>query len=495
MVSSSRPGASSRTGGLQLLDPVGYGTHAQTTSVPALPREPAECDAKADGLRDALVAVPIAGVVLRITCNRCASQMVARAPWLRSLAALLMVLGATACLGETTLLTPPKPPATTVTLSLTADVEDTATADALGWRNGIPDVAVTVTPQDSSSPPQQFQGSAAGAVTLGQLAGGKYVVEGVRWLTDAERAQLPAGDDAVGFVTRLNLNTAAPDAYDSVQMVASRRHGLTISEWRGGAIDLQGTDGYFFSGYVRLYNNTDSTIYLDGVLIGEGFAWQYGYANFPCSLYQSFMTDPLGIWARFFHQLPGNGRDYPLKPGATAVIATDAIDHRPLFPLGLDLRQANFELYDDGEDVDNPNVPNAPSVGPGSEFFGHGLFWSVLATVVWIARPVDLTTIHTDVDATGYRYARIPANALLDVMAIETTYPNQYANETCAAFVLPQFDRQAVEILGANIYRDDTLAYKRLELPFAINGLPVLQYTRTSAWDFTIGARTPFARP
>jgi hypothetical protein len=194
-------------------------------------------------------------------------------------AALLLALGAAACLGETTLVTPPKPPATTVTLTFTAGSEHLATATALGWASGIPDVAVTVTPQDSSSPPQQFQGSVAGDVTLDQLAGGKYVVDGFRWPTDAERAQLPAGDDAVGFVTKVYLNTAAVGAEVAGQMVASRRHGLVISAWKDDPLFTTKEGTYFYSGYLRLYNNGDTTIYLDGLLVGAGRARLFDYAG------------------------------------------------------------------------------------------------------------------------------------------------------------------------------------------------------------------------
>jgi hypothetical protein len=409
----------------------------------------------------------------------------------RQFASALLALGVGACLGETTLLTPPKPPATTVTLRFTADVEDTATANALGWANGIPDVAVTVTPQDSSSPPQQFQGSAAGTVTLSQLAGGKYVVDGVRWLTDAERAQLPAGDDAVGFVTKVYLNTASVGAEVAAQMVASRRHGLVISEWDDHPLFTPKDGTYLFSEYIGLYNNADTTIYLDGLVVGSGLIYQFDAPLFPCSVQTTYALDPLGIWAWLFHQLPGGGTDYPLPPGKSVVLVTDAIDHRPLYPLGLDLRNADFEFYAGASDVDNPAVPNAVDVGVVKDPLGHGLLWSGDGGVVWVARPFDLTTLHTDI-IVGRTWARIPANALLDVAADRTTFAAEWAQ--CQWLVNPRFDRQPLRLLGASIW-DDTLAYRRRPLPFTIGGHVVLQYTRTSGWDFDPVPLSPFARP
>jgi hypothetical protein len=77
-------------------------------------------------------------------------------------------------------------------------------------------------------------------------------------------------------------------------------------------------------------------------------------------------------------------------------------------------------------------------------------------------------------------------------MAMKTTYRSAYPE--CASLVHPRFDRQAVQLFGARP-EDGLLAYRRLRLPFAIGGRPVLQHTRTSRWDFTVAPRDPFAKP
>lgn len=416
-------------------------------------------------------------------------------PASRLVAFSVAALGAGACLSGTELVTPPRAPATTFTLEFRADSEDLATATALGWADGVPGVQVTVAPEDSANgAPQTLQGSDPGTLSLSELASGLYVVDAVRWLTVEERARLPAGDDAVGFVARLPLNTTVDPALLPVGMVASRRRGIVISEFKGDVIELLGQwEGYFFSGYLRLYNNAATTIYLDGLIVGSGLAAQYDYPNFPCSGYAPYALDPRGIWSNYFHQLPGGGTDYPLLPGKTAVLATDAIDHRPLYPIGLDLRQADFEFYAGGPDVDNPAVPNAVDVGLRSDFFGHGLIWSVLGKVVWVARSFDLATMHTEIIPGGNFWARIPANALLDVMAIKTAWQGSPYPE-CSWLVHPGFDREAVRLLGVP-FRDDTLAYRRRQIPFTIGGHAVLQHTRASAWDFRVAPRDPFAKP
>ena len=402
--------------------------------------------------------------------------------------ATTVVIGA--CLSGTELVSPPYQPPSTITIVFHPDSADAATASALGWSAGIPGIEITLIADSTNSAPQVFQGSDSGTLALDQLPAGVYSVGAVRWLADSERAKLPPGDDAVGFMTRFGLTAPVAASRLRIAMVADRRRGVVISEWKGDPLYTASEGTYYFSAYLRLYNNGDTTVYLDGLIIGSGLASQFSYPNFPCSLYQPYAFDPLGVWANWFYQLPGRGRDYPLPPGESVVLATDAIDHRPLFSEGLDLRGADFEFYGGSADVDNPSVPNAVDVGVRSMPLGHGLFWQ-LAAVAFVALPFDLATIHTEFFGNGL-WGRIPAGALLDVMAMKTTYHSGYPE--CELLVHPRFDRQAVQLLGARP-EDDLLAYRRLQLPFSIGGQPVLQHTGTSAWDFNVVPRDPFAKP
>jgi hypothetical protein len=409
---------------------------------------------------------------------------------IRGVVVLSTALVAGGCISGTELVTPPVQPPTAITLVFGPDSADRATAVALGWTQGIPHAQVTITSDDSTIGPRLLAGSDSGTLFLDQLAG-RYRIDAVRWLSDSERALLPAGDDAVGFLAHTVLITTGAEPRTAVEMVASRRASLVISEWKGDPVQVPFGDTYLYTGYLRLYNNADTTIYLDGVIIGSGLASQFDLPNFPCSLYSPYALDPLGVWANWYHQLPGRGADYPLLPGATAVLATDAIDHRPLYPLGLDLRGADFEFYAGAGDVDNPDVPNAVDVGVRAAPSGHGLLWSSLGKVAFVAGRLDPGALHTEFFGNGL-WARIPANALLDVMAMKTTYQGGYPE--CAWLVHPRFDHHAVQLLGA-AFTDDTLAYRRRILPFTINGGAVLQHTARSDWDFIVTPREPFAVP
>jgi len=141
------------------------------------------------------------------------------------------ILLASGCGGGATLITPPPPGSVEFTLTFRPDTEDLATAQALGWQSGIPGADVTVRPVDSSAAPQTFRSSAQGTVVLPSLPPGDYVVEAQRWLSSAERAALPARDDAVGFAARRNVRVPAGGGTGAVAVPASRRRiaaGVTL---------------------------------------------------------------------------------------------------------------------------------------------------------------------------------------------------------------------------------------------------------------------------
>ena len=80
-------------------------------------------------------------------------------------------------------------------------------------------------------------------------------------------------------------------------MEPNHRGSLVFSEWGTAwpsASALQDPADYF-----ELYNNSDSTVYLDGKLWGLGFEWQYDFSAWPCAQTEPVRNDPDGIWTRF----------------------------------------------------------------------------------------------------------------------------------------------------------------------------------------------------
>ena len=395
-----------------------------------------------------------------------------------------------ACSGSTDIVTPPPPPATGLTLTFVPDSEDVATARALGWQAGLPGLAVTVTPADSSAGPRTFTSAADGTVRIPDLVGGKFVLEASRWLTAAERAKLGAGDDGDGFATRAPFLASASGGAASITVPASRRRSLVISEWAFNPGALTGIGDYQFGGFLELYNNADTTVYLDGMLIAEGFFVASDYPNAPCALYTRYTNDQAGVWSRFMQKFPGTGHEHPLQSGGTVVIATDAIDHRPLFPESLDLSHASFEFTGTG-DVDNPAVPNMVDVG--LQHYDHGLQWPGLARVAIVALPVEPANLRQEAfppPQASATYAQIPRSRVLDVLWIRSNYAQDPYAE-CPRLVGADFDRAGADMRGT----DDTVEYQwslsRRRVPGNAGGPPRLQHTRTGRADFVRTARSP----
>lgn len=108
---------------------------------------------------------------------------------------------------------------------------------------------------------------------------------------------------------------------------------------------------YYHDKYIEVFNQSDSIVYLDGIIVAAVYASSY--------LGQNYVDDTMFVHSKNVWKFPGNGMDYPLMPGEFAVCAEDAIDHRINALNSVDLSHVKFEFFeDDAPDVDNPFVPN-----------------------------------------------------------------------------------------------------------------------------------------
>lgn len=131
--------------------------------------------------------------------------------------------------------------------------------------------------------------------------------------------------------------------------------GFVLAEICTTAKPAEGQSSYPYSGYFRIYNNSADTLYADGLCIFES-AWTSVNKQ---AYTPDIMSEAVAVWA--VYQIPGSGRDVKVAPGASLVIADQAIDHTQANPNAYDLSRANFEWYDETTrnlDIDNLDVPN-----------------------------------------------------------------------------------------------------------------------------------------
>lgn len=115
---------------------------------------------------------------------------------------------------------------------------------------------------------------------------------------------------------------------------------------------------YFYDQFVELYNSSDETMYLDGMLLMR--------ANTVKDPLMDVVDYVKGLYAFQFPGVPGTGREYPIQAGHYLVIASDATNHSAFCPTSPDLRTADWEAFNAlGNDFDNPAVPNLNNIIPG----------------------------------------------------------------------------------------------------------------------------------
>lgn len=333
-----------------------------------------------------------------------------------------------------------------------------------------------------------------GQAIFTDLLPGTYGLTAGRTLNASEVAALDgAGLKADALGAGAGVTVAAPSSAVTVSAHFGTRGSLVISEVAHSVIRDPAAGDYFAWQFIEIYNNADTTIYLDGKTVFKGLRgwWDIPDPNFGCSYYNTFNYDALGIWARFLYRFPGGGTTYPLAPGEVAVLATDAIDHSAIVAGGLDLSAVEFE-FRGSADVDNPSVPNMLSIGPGDGgIVGNGLFQFENREVLGLAEHVDPAALPSAQIANhATPYARVPGVLVLDVVASRRKFQSDYA--VCAeSSVHPSFDQQDATLLA----RYDPNTGQRRVLLVTPNGRKVLQRTGTSAVDFAAGSPTPGSIP
>ncbi|WP_316831044.1 DUF4876 domain-containing protein [Pedobacter aquatilis] len=160
------------------------------------------------------------------------------------------------------------------------------------------------------------------------------------------------------------------------------------------------TDGAVFRDqFIEIFNNSNEVLYADSLYISQIYGkntkvsgvditqaafqsnGQFNWANAIDMKSTNPNTDY--VYLRTLEMIPGTGKTYPVQPGASIIIAQNALNHKASYvgPTGtaysvknpaltIDLSTADFETYHGNvaginplaSDVDNPLVPNTVSL-------------------------------------------------------------------------------------------------------------------------------------
>lgn len=135
--------------------------------------------------------------------------------------------------------------------------------------------------------------------------------------------------------------------------IASDKSGFLLSEiYFAGSRTPK--DSYYGSDtFFEIYNNSNKVLYADGLCISESLFSTAKKQNYIPNIMDEYVA------VRVVYSVPGRGRDYPVQPGETIVIADVAKNHLDDNTNSFDLSTSDFEWFDDNDkDVDVPSVPN-----------------------------------------------------------------------------------------------------------------------------------------
>lgn len=276
------------------------------------------------------------------------------------------------------------------------------------------------------------------------------------------------------------------------------------------------TGATFRDQFIEIYNNTDTVMYADSLFVAELIGKQnftgtayYTQANGQMDWSKS-LNMPAGIdanndyvYPRALFMIPGTGKQYPVQPGKSIILAQTAINHKAPFTgsdgktitvrdpsLTIDLSTADFEAYYApflpkplASDIDNPSVPNVEVLA----YFGTDMILDNLGrTAFAVFRGDGITevkklpmynypTVATPTSSSD-KFYQIPNKLIIDAVEIQPT--------TAAARV----PKKLVASLDAGYTFAPSGSYSSQSVirktASTVNGRVILKDTNNSSEDF-----------
>ena len=244
----------------------------------------------------------------------------------------------------------------TVNVAMPADFPETAV------------FAGTVTINDRNSSFSVTAQAEEGKAVFGKIPFGVYDIS-ASWLLSNEEFKAMAPDLAVDLSTSVSLTgssaivtfASASDAATPIDLVLrwSVPSSLVFSRiYNFGTLNLAGK-AYNIDKYIEIFNNSAEVQYVDGLYLGEA----YGSAPVASAIADTGTSD--FVYLQRVSRIPGSGKEYPVEPGKSIVIAQNAKNHidAEVVTNTVDLSGADFEAYDEKGSAsffpaDNASVPN-----------------------------------------------------------------------------------------------------------------------------------------
>lgn len=242
----------------------------------------------------------------------------------------------------------------------------------------------------------------AGVAVFTDMVGSTYLV-------NVEATQHILNPNTGGYDNVVLRGSMLVDIYQSESVEDTLKTALSISSdlvineiYYCGPVSRS----YYYSDqFVELYNSSEDTVYLDGIILCR--ARQYQHPNMETMDF---------LQAIYVFQFPGDplvGREYPLPPKEFSVVAQDAFDHTMLPGLeeSVDLSGADWEFYNPySGDWDSP-APNVINQLPEN---GADFMINLVHNAVILADGSDY--YYGEFIDNGDQYIHVPLSTVLDAV-------------------------------------------------------------------------------
>ncbi|WP_442590753.1 DUF4876 domain-containing protein [Pedobacter sp. AW31-3R] len=318
-----------------------------------------------------------------------------------------------------------------------------------------------------------------GTVEFAAIAPGSYDVSAVQTIKAADyngKAGTSVEEDVV-FNGTVNSQSFTSDGSFAITLQAGRIGDLVIKQiYYGGSHVTNGA--LFRDQFVEIYNNSNAVIYADSLYFGQtiNVTTALSKIDFTKSYYlsggQYDWTKSVGmnnsnantdyVYMASLFMIPGTGKQYPIAPGESIIIAANAINHKAPYvdadgkaitvkdpSLTVDLSNADFEVYLGdrtdinplSSDLNNPAVPNLTVLAMAGRDLvidalgrdGLVIFKSTVDPKSWTQYA---TPDVTQVISTTKIYTQVPVNLIIDGVGL---------NHSVSASRIPKYMNNLVD--------------------------------------------------
>lgn len=237
---------------------------------------------------------------------------------------------------------------------------------------------------------------------------------------------------------------------------------------------------YYADHFVEIFNNTDKVLYADSLCV----ATVYGANGNTDSKPSEFSNEIDDVYLTFVWMIPGTGKQYPIMPGKSIIIAQDGINHRDDpngNPNSIDLSNATWETFllrDIQRDIDVMEVPNMTEIFANRPNTHDWILHSYGSSVVIFKTndPNALEVVPEPNNTQGYSLMKLPSKDVLDGFEALA-----YANSGIYKHIPVSIDAGFTYCNG--IFNSESC---RRKVEDNVNGRIILQDTNNSGEDFEI---------